>query len=182
MIKESARRASTLINDLLSWSRLSNRPLDRQTIDLPALVRETLSDMLAARPGVTVAVIDAMQEGTVRADPARLRQLLENLISNALKYRHADRPLAVTLTLRRKPTGGYVFEIADNGIGFDPAYANTIFEPFRRLHGDRQYAGTGVGLAICALVADRHGWTLSAEGRPGEGAVFRVTMPARTIA
>ncbi len=182
VIKESARRASTLINDLLGWSRISNRPLERQAVDLPNFVRDTLADMLASRPGLFPCVTDTMQAATIQADPARLRQLVENLISNALKYRHADRPLQIAFAFRRTSTGGFVFEIADNGIGFDPAYATTIFEPFRRLHGDRQYAGTGVGLAICALVCERHGWTISAEGNPGQGATFRVTMPARSIA
>lgn len=181
VIKDSARRARALITDLLAWSRLGNRKLERVPVDVPALVRDTLAELMASRRDVPVEIDDRMTDGVVAADASQLRQLVENLLVNALKYRHPDRPAAIALRFERRADGSRVLEVADRGIGFDPAHAAVIFEPFRRLHADRQYAGTGVGLAICARVCERHGWTISADARPGEGAVFRVEMPARPL-
>lgn len=181
VIKESARRASALINDLFAWSRLTNRPLERSAVSLAVIVRETVADLLSTRPEEAVTIEDDMAADLILADPSKLRQLVENLLSNALKYRHGDRPLRIALRFKPMARGGYTFEIRDTGIGFDPAYAQAIFEPFKRLHGDRQYEGTGVGLAICALVCERHGWTIAADSRPDVGSTFRVVMPARTV-
>ncbi len=176
VIRGSARRASALIKDLLAWSRLGNRALDRRPLQLAALVREIVADVLAARPGEPVEIIDEMADLVVPADEVQARQLVENLVVNAVKYRHPDRPARIVLRLQRSGRRAGIFEVADNGIGFDPAHAAQIFEPFRRLHADRDYSGTGVGLAICAKVCEQHGWTIDAIGRPGEGATFRVRL------
>ncbi len=181
VIKDSSRRAAALIRDLLAWSRLTNRGSERTHLSFGDFVRETLADLLAARPDETVTIVDGMDDSTALADVTQLRQLIENLSTNALKYRHPDRALRLELRLFSSETNGHtVFEMADNGIGFEAAQAKIIFEPFRRLHNDRSYRGTGVGLAICARVCERHGWTISASGKPNEGAVFRVEMPRRS--
>ncbi len=182
VIKEGARRSSQLIRDLLAWSRLTNQPIERQSIRLDALVRDTLADVLAGRPDAGLTVIDALDPVTVMADQTQARQLVENLIVNALKYRAPDRPARLVLRLAREGThGAVVLEVEDNGIGFSQDYAALIFEPFRRLHSERQYTGTGVGLAICARVCERHGWTIACTGRPNEGATFRVEIPRRAL-
>lgn len=177
VIKDSSRRASTLISDLLSWSRLTNRALDRKPLAFDVVVRETLNDLVLARPDLALEVVDAMEPTVVNADAIHVRQLVENLLVNAIKYRDPGRALRLTLGLRKGSRRSAVFEVSDNGIGFDQSYAHLIFEPFRRLHSEKKYSGTGVGLAICSRVCERHGWTIAAEGRPGEGATFRVEMP-----
>jgi signal transduction histidine kinase len=118
----------------------------------------------------------------VPADETQVRQLVENLLTNALKYRHPDRPGRIVLRLHRAGRRQCLFEVEDNGIGFDPIHASQIFEPFRRLHSERDYSGTGVGLAICARVCEQHGWTIRGYGRPGAGATFRVSMTVETDA
>jgi signal transduction histidine kinase len=179
VIKDSARRASSLIQDLLTWSRLTNRALEKNPLAFTAFVRDTLRDVLSARPDVAVEVDDRMQDVTVRADPGQVRQLIENIATNAVKYRSPDRP--ARFALRCEPTGHgtLLFAFEDNGIGFDPVYRDVIFEPFRRLHSDRQYPGSGIGLAICAKVCERHGWTMRAHGLPGRGATFEVEIPLK---
>ncbi|HUG62132.1 MAG TPA: ATP-binding protein, partial [Methylomirabilota bacterium] len=176
VIKDSARRASALIKDLLAWSRITNRTLDRQPLPLATVVREIVGDVLAARPQEAVELIDEMADLTVDADAIQVRQLAENLLVNALKYRSPERALRLVLRLKRVGKRSATLEIEDNGIGFDPLYARQIFEPFRRLHSEREYSGTGVGLAICARVCEHHGWTIDAIGRPGQGATFRVHL------
>jgi signal transduction histidine kinase len=182
VIKDSARRASSLIKDLLSWSRLTNRPLDRQPLPFAAVVRDVVHDIRAARPGDDAEVVEDMIDVLVSADATHARQLIENLVVNALKYRHPDRRPRLVLRLHRAGNGRLQFEIEDNGIGFDPAKAAMIFEPFRRLHSERDYTGTGVGLAICARVCERHGWSIEAFGRPGQGATFRVDLGTGGVA
>ncbi|WP_181707781.1 sensor histidine kinase [Chthonobacter rhizosphaerae] len=182
VIRESARRASRLIKDLLAWSRLAHKPIEPQSVPLDHLVRETVAEVLSARPDATVAVADRMDPLVVRADPTQVRQLVENLVVNALKYAHPDRPPALTLRLGRPtPSGPAVLEVEDNGIGFAPEHAVLIFEPFRRLHTEKRYPGSGIGLAICAKVCERHGWTIDARGSEGEGATFRVEIPRRAV-
>ena len=179
VIKESARRASVLINDLLAWSRITNRPIERTPIAFAAFVRHILADLLSTRAEIVPEIVDRMEKQVLSADATQLRQLVENLLTNALKYRHQDRPLCLTFDFGPTEDGSLRFSLADNGIGFDPAYRKVIFEPFRRLHSERRYSGTGVGLAICRRVCDSHGWFITAEGRPGEGATFVITMPRR---
>ena len=118
---------------------------------------------------------------TIDADPLQARQLFQNLIGNAIKYRKAGRIPDVTITaetLGRSGAGTCTIRIKDNGIGFSDDHAGKIFELFQRLHGHHEYQGTGVGLAIARRIAERHGGGITAEGRPGEGATFIVTLLA----
>jgi signal transduction histidine kinase len=182
VIKDSARRASALIKDLLAWSRLTNRPLALRPLAFATLVREVVADVLAARPGAELEVVDEMMDLVVPADETQVRQLVENLVTNAVKYKHPHRPGRITLRLVRTGRRHGMFEVEDNGIGFDQIHATQIFEPFRRLHSERDYAGTGVGLAICARVCELHGWAIRGRGRPGLGATFQVTLTVETDA
>jgi signal transduction histidine kinase len=113
-----------------------------------------------------------------------MRQLLQNLLANALKFRAADRPCRIRVAAR--PLGEHdvspdrwEIRVQDNGIGFDPAYAERIFAPFQRLHPRNVYAGTGIGLAIVRRIVERHGGSIHAESRSGEGASFIVTLPVQ---
>ena len=188
-MQSAAARMQRLINDLLTFSRViskSHQPF--VPVNLTQVTREVLSD-LEVRIEQTKAHIDVGDLPTVQADPMQMRQLLQNLIGNALKFQPPNGKPQVQIQAQRvrkafngEAAGGSEQElceitIKDNGIGFDEKYSEKIFAMFQRLHGRNEYEGTGVGLAVCRRIADRHGGTISAKGRPGEGATFTVTLP-----
>ena len=115
----------------------------------------------------------------VEADPVQMAQLLQNLISNALKFHRKDAAPVVRMSSRRVSPQEVEIQVEDNGIGFDMQYLDRIFQPFQRLHGRSEYEGSGVGLPICRRIAERHGGSITARSSPGEGAVFVVTLPVR---
>lgn len=176
VIGSSADRLRALVGDLLEYSRVSNAALTLREVDLAAAVAAVLQD-LEVQIEETGAEVVAAGLPRIEADPTHVNQLLQNLIGNALKYRAKDRPCLVQIAAKTgvRP-GETVLTVTDNGIGFAPEQGRRIFEPFQRLHRAADYSGTGIGLAICARIAERHGWTLEAEGRPGEGATFRLVM------
>ncbi len=179
-MQSSAGRMSRLIDDLLSYSRVTTHARPFAHVDLAATVRDVVEDLelRATRAGgrVEVGPLPA-----VEADPVQMRQLFQNLVGNALKFHRPGVPPVVRVTA--EPAGdGWALSVADNGIGFEDRYAGRIFQVFQRLHGRDEYDGTGVGLAICRKIVDRHGGTIAAYGRPGEGATFVVTLPARSAA
>jgi light-regulated signal transduction histidine kinase (bacteriophytochrome) len=123
------------------------------------------------------ARVDVSPLPEVEADPVQMRQLVQNLISNAVKFRREGTHPEIYIsgeTVGDKVT----LRIGDNGIGFDERYGERIFGVFKRLHGRDAYPGTGIGLALCRKIAERHGGTITARGVPGEGATFTVTLPA----
>jgi len=173
----SAGRMGRLIDDLLAYSRVTTRAKAFAAVDLNATLAEALDD-LAARVELSGGTIDAGPLPTVTGDAGQLRQVFQNLVGNALKFTRPGVPPAVRVSA--EPTAaGWVITVADNGIGFEDRYAGRIFQVFQRLHGRGEYEGTGVGLAVCKKIVDRHGGTITAHGRPGEGATFVVTLPAQ---
>ena len=122
--------------------------------------------------------VEAGPLAVVCADPVRIRQLLQNLVANALKFHRADVAPRVTVHAAEEEGGRSVrLVVADNGIGFEPEHAERIFLPFGRLHGRSEYEGTGMGLAICRRIAESAGGSITARGEPGRGATFTVTLP-----
>ena len=122
------------------------------------------------------ATVHVGQLPTLDADEPQLRQLMQNLIGNALKFRQPDRDPEIWIeAVIIGPR--WLLSVRDNGIGFEQSYAEKIFTVFQRLHGRSAYSGTGVGLAICRKIAERHGGTIRAEGVPGEGATFLIDLP-----
>jgi signal transduction histidine kinase len=116
----------------------------------------------------------------IEADPTQMRQLLQNLIANALKFHRQDQPPVVKVHAgNASPNGSCQIFVEDNGIGFDEKYLDRIFQVFQRLHGRSEYEGSGVGLATCRKIVERHGGTISARSAPGQGATFIVTLPLR---
>jgi len=113
---------------------------------------------------------------TIDGDEPQLRQLMQNLISNALKFRRPDVVPEVEIAATAG-TASVEITVRDNGIGFEPQYSGRIFRVFERLHGRSRYPGTGIGLALCRRIAERHGGTIVADGEPGAGATFTVTLP-----
>jgi light-regulated signal transduction histidine kinase (bacteriophytochrome) len=178
-MQSAAERMQSLINDLLTYSRVSTKAQPFVRTDLNAVLRRVLED-LQVRLEATHGEVRAETLPTLDADKTQMHQLLQNLIGNALKFARPGVPPVVTVSARREGAN-WVLSVSDNGIGFEPRHADRIFTIFQRLHGRGEYEGSGVGLAICRKIAERHGGSISAEGVPGEGATFRATLPERQI-
>jgi signal transduction histidine kinase len=176
----SATRMRSLINDLLSFSRVTTRGQTPESVDLAKTAREVVSD-LEGRLQLVGGRVDVGDLPTIDADPLQMRQLLQNLIGNALKFHQPDVPPVVVISAEivRPPNNAAVcrLTVKDNGIGFEEVYLDRIFNVFQRLHGRNEYEGTGMGLAISRRIVERHGGTITAESVPGKGATFIVTLP-----
>jgi PAS domain S-box-containing protein len=170
-----ARRMEQLIKDLLAFSRVGTQGGDLVPVDSADVFRESLRSLKAAIDEASAAVT-ADPLPRVLADRSQLQQLLTNLIGNALKFRAPEAP-QVHISARRDGRFWW-FSIADNGIGIDPEYFGRIFVIFQRLHTREAYPGTGVGLAICRKIVDRHGGRIWLESVPGRGTTFHFTLPA----
>ncbi len=170
----AAERMQRLIEDLLKFSRVSTHGRPFVPVDLDRLTREVLVDLehQIERSGATVHT-GALP--TINGDELQLRQLLQNLISNALKFHRDGIPPEVGIEAAVR--GGSVsLVVRDNGIGFEQQYSRRIFRVFERLHSRGEYPGTGIGLALCRKIAERHGGTVTAEGDPGVGSTFTVKL------
>jgi PAS domain S-box-containing protein len=186
-MKAAAARMQTLINDLLAYSQVAIRPEPPQAVDLGRVVSDVLLD-LDERIRSTKGQVHVGPLPTLLAGPLQMRQLFQNLISNALKFHpegvapevHVE---AVARSAARRQGHAPVWEIRvrDNGIGFDEEYAEKIFAPLQRLNGRQEFEGTGMGLAICRKIVVLCGGTITATSHPGAGATFVITLP-RTAA
>lgn len=175
----AVKRMQTLIEDLLTYSRVTTRAKPFESADLNTIVKEVLND-LEARILVSDGTVEVGRLPTIEADPTQMRQLFQNLIGNALKFRKPDVPPVVRISGELVDIEGRKWcqlVVSDNGIGFDNHYAERIFGVFERLHGRAEFEGTGMGLAIVRKIVNRHGGTVTAEGKPGEGATFTVLLP-----
>ncbi|MGA8171572.1 MAG: ATP-binding protein [Methylocystis sp.] len=176
VIRTSALRARSLVDDLLTYSRTINDAHRLEELDMRDEIDSVLADLSHAvnEAGADVRIDVAHIRFT--ADRDQFARLMTNIISNAIKYRKPDAVAKVRIKSSAPNKSEALLEIADDGIGFDEKYARTIFEPFRRLHSQAQYPGTGIGLAICKSIADRHGWPLAVKSKPNEGTTFFVTV------
>ncbi len=177
-ILASANRMRRLIDDLLSYARISSKAQPFAPLDLNVLAREVVSD-LEGRISREEGTVELGEMPSLEADPLQMRQLLQNLIGNGLKFRQPGIPPVVTVTSRALEDGAkYEIVVRDQGIGFEQVYADRIFELFQRLHGRNEYEGTGMGLAICRKIVERHGGTIVATSTPNAGTAFTVVLPA----
>jgi light-regulated signal transduction histidine kinase (bacteriophytochrome) len=187
-MQQAAARMQTLIEDLLTFSRVATKAQPFRSVDLYKVAREVMAD-LEVRLEQVNGRIELASLPTIDADPMQMRQLLQNLLGNALKFSSpeslpvvklsscsAPEP-AVSPTTNGAPAPCCQLLVEDNGIGFDEQYLDRIFVPFQRLHGRGKYEGTGIGLAICRKIAERHGGQITARSTPGKGAIFIVTLP-----
>jgi PAS domain S-box-containing protein len=174
VVRESSQRMGQLIDDLLAFSRLGRQVPARRPIDMAALARE-VADELA---GGTRAEVALAQLPPTDADRALIRQVWVNLIGNAIKYSAKRDAPRIEIGGREEPSES-IYWVRDNGAGFDMRYAAKLFNVFQRLHGQDEFPGTGVGLAIVQRVVTRHGGRVWAEGRPDEGARFFFSMPKK---
>lgn len=174
-IVDSTNRMRTLINDLLSYSRITTRGREFSPVDLNAVLGQVLSDMeLALKESGASVVSDTLP--AVMADGPQMGQVLQNLIGNALKFQGESPPRIQVSAV--KNNGEWLFSVRDNGMGFEAEYAERVFLMFQRLHSGTEYPGTGIGLALCKRIVERHGGRIWAEPEPGKGTTFYFTISA----
>lgn len=186
----AAKRMQTLIDDLLAISRVATQAQSFVKVNLATVATEVLCD-LETRIESSGGSVDIGELPSLEADPTQMRQLLQNLIDNALKFSRPEESAAVKIRsqlvnqVEETPAGNisyqefYQITVEDNGIGFEQKYLDKIFVPFQRLHSRSQYEGTGIGLAICRKIVDRHGGSITAKSSLGEGATFTVMLPVK---
>ncbi|MCU0535979.1 MAG: PAS domain-containing protein [Hydrococcus sp. Prado102] len=175
-IHKSAKRMQTLIEDLLVFSRVTTKAAPFVSVDLKTIVWDVIDD-LEIQIGQVRGRVEVGELFTLEADPLQMRQLFQNLLSNALKFHRPDEPPVVKIAGEVTKNGQCQILVTDNGIGFEQKYSDRIFQIFQRLHGRHEYEGTGIGLAICAKIVARHHGAIAAYSTPGQGAKFVVTLP-----
>ncbi len=187
-INESAFRMQGLLRDWLSYSRVTIKARPFSRADLADVVQRVIKDM-DYQIESSKAKIEVKTLPVIEADPTQMYQLFQNLIANALKFHKADETPEVSIDSQKiethKNSNGhtsidsifYEIRVMDNGIGFDEKYQDRIFQPFERLHGVGEYEGTGMGLAICRKIVERHGGSISATSAPGVGTTFIIHLP-----
>jgi light-regulated signal transduction histidine kinase (bacteriophytochrome) len=174
-ITESATRMSALIDDLLYFSRFSHVELTRESVNLNTVVESVIGDHVSEVKGRTI-VWKRAQLPRVWGDRALLRQVLVNLVSNALKYSRKSDPAEIEIGVQESGPQETVFFVRDNGAGFDSRYADKLFGVFQRLHKASEFEGTGIGLATVRRIIARHGGKTWAEGKVGQGATFYFSL------
>ena len=177
---DGAKRMQVLIRDLLAYSRVGTRGKPFKPVDMNRTLEVVLTDL---GPALEEEGADVQAEDlpTVSADETQMRQLLQNLVANAVKFRD-DEPPVVRVSAERVRQGddpAWRFAVADNGIGIDAQYEDRVFQIFQRLHTRDEYEGTGIGLAMCKKIVERHGGRIWFESEPGEGTTFFFTVPIR---
>jgi signal transduction histidine kinase len=174
-IRGATRQARTLIADLLDYSRAGRGELSVEALHVEPVVEQAL-EALAGAIESSGAQVRVGSMPAVLADRSNLCRVFQNLISNAVKFTRGEHPEVCVEA--RQDGASWRFDVSDNGIGMDPENARRIFEPFRRLHGEEDYPGTGIGLAVCARIVEQHGGRIWVSSTHGEGSVFSFTMPA----
>lgn len=191
-MQAASQRMNTLISDLLTFSRVTTKAQPFTPVDLTKVAQEVLND-LETRIQQTGGQVEIGALPEIEADPLQMRQLLQNLISNALKFYRPGVPPLVRLESHSVSqndvnTGGAdgqkappddfcQITVTDNGIGFEEKYLDRIFTPFQRLHSRGEYEGTGMGLSVCRKIVERHGGAITAHSQPGAGSIFLITLP-----
>lgn len=173
-IVDATKRMQELINDLLLYSRVQTKGQAFRNTDCHERAQTAISNLTLAieESGANISLEPLP---TILADGSQMLQVFQNLISNAIKFR-AERPLQIQLSAT-KAENAWLFSVTDNGLGIDMKYADRIFIIFQRLHNREQYPGSGIGLAICKKIVERHGGKIWIESQPGEGTTFNFTIP-----
>ncbi|MDZ8053438.1 MAG: PAS domain S-box protein [Aulosira sp. ZfuCHP01] len=188
---DGAQRMQTLINDLLNYSRVSTRGQPFRLVDCNTVLARAIANLeIAIAESHAVITADSLPE--VIADPTQLAQVLQNLIANAIKFRREESPQIHITAIKNSIESDqenshltpleneWLFSVRDNGIGLESQYAERIFVIFQRLHSRSKYPGTGIGLAICKKIIERHGGRIWMESKPGQGSIFYFTIPDKT--
>ena len=176
VIRDEAKRMGRLIDDLLAFARISRQPTEAVAIDMTALAREVYTELIGGEPGRSVQ-FELTALPVALGTPSMIRQVWVNLLSNALKFTR-NRPIAtIEIGAEWGADGVCVYHVKDNGAGFDMRHADKLFGVFQRLHGQSEFEGNGVGLALVQRILERHGGRIWAEGEVGTGACFYFTLP-----
>jgi PAS domain S-box-containing protein len=178
VVRERATCMGELIDDLLHFSRLSRQAMEVERVDMEALVRRAVESLRAGQVDDRIELVVGPLP-KARGDGRLLHQVWENYLGNAFKF-SAGRERPRVEVRGRRGRGEIVYEVRDNGVGFDPAYAGKLFVAFQRLHPAEEFEGTGIGLALAQRIVHRHGGRVWAEGRPDEGATFGFSLPTRS--
>ena len=172
---DGAKRMQGLINDLLAYSRVGTKKKELAPTNSEAVFTATLKTLDLAIQDAAATITHGTLP-TVTADATQLGQLFQNLIGNALKYRNSKPP--VIHVGSRRDGDHWLFSVQDNGVGIDDKFAEKIFIIFQRLHTREEYAGTGIGLAVCKKIVERHGGKIWVESKLGHGSMFYFTLPS----
>jgi light-regulated signal transduction histidine kinase (bacteriophytochrome) len=187
-MQSAAERMQSLIDGLLRLSRVTTEKQQFSSVDLMQVAREVIAD-LEVKIEQVHGRVKLSTLPTIQADPLQMRQLLQNLITNALKFHRADEPPIVTISgtfvrAEKQRSESAISEgrlcritVEDNGIGFEEQYSEKIFQVFQRLHSRDEFEGTGIGLAMCRRIVERHGGRITAQGTPGKGSLFEISLP-----
>jgi light-regulated signal transduction histidine kinase (bacteriophytochrome) len=188
-IVKASERMQQLVNDLLKFSKHTHDVYGFERTDLNEMLNDVLLDV-EHEVQKRAAKVYADQLPVIWAIPSQIRQLFQNLISNSLKFARVDSTPEIHIRSEQVSSLGdnisagdiyYKIYFQDNGIGFDPKYAEDIFVVFKRLHSYHEFEGTGIGLSICKKIVDKHNGYISAESKPNEGSTFIITLPEKTI-
>jgi PAS domain S-box-containing protein len=186
-MESAATRGQALINGLLSYAHVTTRGQRPGDVDCGAVARQVVAD-LEAEISLAGGQVEILDLPVLEADPLQIRQLLQNLLTNALKFHRSGTPPVVTIRAAARPLDReasavmgprewWEISVSDNGIGFEAQYAERIFRLFHRLNGRSSFEGSGLGLAICKRIVERHGGTIRATSSPGLGSTFTATLP-----
>jgi light-regulated signal transduction histidine kinase (bacteriophytochrome) len=176
-IKNYTIRMDSIINDLLNLAKIGTQELKMSTFDLGTLTKIIVSELESDYNSGSHFSIENLEN--VNADQGLIRLVLTNLISNAIKYSSKKIEPLITIGKTISDTGELIYYIKDNGVGFEPAYAEKLFTPFNRLHSDEEFHGTGLGLYIVRSIISKHKGKIWAEGIPNKGSTFYFTLPAK---
>ena len=174
-IVDGVGRMQNLSKDLLTYSRVGTHGKPASKVQCDLVIQDVLSD-LSLIISESKAKIECDPLPDVMGDDVQLRQLFQNIIGNAIKFHHPDKPPCIQIKVMAD-NQGWRFEVRDNGIGIDPQYFERIFVIFQRLHGRDSYPGTGVGLAVSQKIVERHGGRIWVESEPGNGSTFCFILP-----
>ncbi|WP_425073954.1 sensor histidine kinase [Sagittula sp. S175] len=178
-VQDGAERMDQLIVALHRYCSLDDATLNIERVDLDLVVRDLRATLRADLRDKGADLTCPAMLPAVLADPTQLTQLLQNLVANGIKYNQSTAPrVHISASEGRE---GWRIEVSDNGIGIEPEYLEEVFQPFRRLHAAAEYSGTGLGLATCRRIAERHGGQLTCRSKPGEGAVFVLDLPRQRV-
>lgn len=175
-VVDGAKRMQQLIHDLLEYSRVATRGKEFAPVDSNEIIRTVLNNLqISIKKNNAVIHYDNLPQ--IMGDDIQLMQLFQNLISNSMKFKSSKTP---EITIQAEDEGNnWLFSVRDNGIGIDPQFRDRIFVIFQRLHEREEYPGTGIGLAVCKKIVERHGGEIWVESEPGKGSAFYFTLPKR---
>jgi PAS domain S-box-containing protein len=179
-MQQAAGRMQDMLEGLLAYARITSQGQQFAQVDLQQVVSEVLSD-LEARLMETGGQVEVDPLPVIEADPLQIRQLFQNLLGNALKFHHPNVPPLVKISCSTAGENSLALAIADNGIGIEAIEAGYLFKPFSRLPGKSEFGGSGMGLAICQKIVERHGGSITVSSQPGVGTTFRVTLPIHQL-